>query len=107
MEGAFDGHSARVTSSCPLLYIHTSFHLSLLLNTGEHQNSYDFALVCAEYKDDPYIYTFDMLKHIGIRPRQVSAAQILLNVVGTSITHSTSLLHGDGTDVGQRWRVHM
>ena len=23
-----------------------------------------------EYKDDPYIYTFDMLKHIGIEPRQ-------------------------------------
>ena len=91
----------------PTTYIHTSFHLSLLLNTGEHQSSYDFALVFAEYKDDPYIYTFDMLKHIGIEPRQVSAAQILLNVVGTSITHSPCLLRGGGTDVGQWWRVHM
>ena len=61
----------------PTTYIHTSFHLSLLLNTGEHQSSDDFALVFAEYKDDPYIYAFDSLKHIGIELWQVSASQVL------------------------------
>ena len=35
-----------------------------------HVNSF---LVCADYKDDPYIYAFDSLNHIGIELWQVSA----------------------------------
>ena len=44
-----------------------------------------FSFVRTEFKDDPYIYAFDSLKHIGIELWQVSASQVLWSMV--SIEH--------------------
>lgn len=41
-----------------------------LLNKKAHSNL--FLSWCTDYKDDPYIYAFDSLKHIGIELWQVS-----------------------------------